>query len=826
MKTKSTFQKTFLPHIVAISIFILLPAIYFPSMFEGKTLSQSDVDNYKSIAQEIIDYRKETGEEPLWTNSLFGGMPAYFINMRSPNNILTKINKYLTFHKGRPAIHIFLYMLGFYLLLMLFGINPWLGIIGAIAYGFSSYFFIILEPGHITKAIALGYMPVIIGGVYYAFRKDVFTGAVITAVFLGLQLLANHLQITYYTFLILLIFGIFEIISVIKSQHFTRFTKAMGALIIAAILAVSANIVTIWSAMEYSEYSIRGGSELTSNMDDRTGGLDKTYATNWSYGIDETFNLLIPNFKGGASNILMADRDSETFQFLSQNGGPQQAAQIINQNAYFFTQYWGTQPGTSGPVYIGAVIVFLFVFGLFFVRGTIKWWMFSVVVVSILLSWGSNFMFLTELFLDYFPGYNKFRTVSMILVMAELAMPLLAVLALKKLIFEKYSKDDFLKAWKYSLYVVGGIALLFTLFPGLSNLDSPKDSILIDQGAGDLVSAIIEDRAALLRKDAFRSLVFVLLSAGLLYAYYLKKIKLTYLYIGLGLLILVDLWPVNKRYLNEDNFVRKSVSETPFQPTQADLQIMQDTSLYYRVLDLSQGSPMNSGRASFFHKSLGGYHGAKMRRYQELYDEHLSSNMNKDVLDMLNTKYIIQRNQENGQIFASIRRSNLGNAWFVSDYLPVDNADEEIKAVGNIDPSSELVVDKKFLNQIEDHTYVEDSMAFIRLTDYAPNRLKYEYQTDSWQLAVFSDIYYPKGWEVTINGEQIDHFRANYLLRALPVPPGIGNITFEFKPKPFFLGKKIALITSIVMVILLIVMVFRLLGLSNYLPFSKTKSIS
>ena len=822
MKTKSTFQKAILPHIIAISVFILLPCIYFPSMFEGKTLSQSDVSHYKGMSKEIIDFREETGEEPLWTNSMFSGMPAYLISMRSPNNILTKLNRILTFHSARPAIHIFLYMLGFYLLLLLFGINPWLGIIGSIAYGFSSYFFIILEPGHITKAMAIGYMPVIVGGVYYAFRKDAFTGAVITAIFLGLQLVANHLQITYYTFLVLLIFGVFEIVNVIKSKHFTRFTKAMGALIIGAILAVGTNIVSMWTVLEYSEYSMRGGSELTSNIDDKTSGLDKTYATSWSYGIDETLNLLIPNFKGGASNILMADRDSETFQFLAQNGGPQQAAQIINQNAYFFTQYWGTQPGTSGPVYIGAVVIFLFVFGLFFVRGTVKWWMFAVVVVSILLSWGNNFMFLTDLFLDHFPGYNKFRTVSMILVMAELAMPLLGILAIKKLVFEKYNKIEFLKAWKYSLYIVGGIALLFSLFPGLSNLSSPKDNILIEQGARDLVGAIIEDRAALLRKDAFRSLVFVLLAAGLSYAYYLKKIKLTYFYVGLGLLILVDLWPVNKRYLNEDNFVRKNVKEAAFQPMQADLQIMQDTTLYYRVLDLSQGSPMNSARASYFHKSIGGYHGAKMRRYQELYDEYLSNNLNQDVLDMLNTKYIIQRNEENGQVFASIRRSNMGNAWFVSDYQMVDNADEEIKTVGNIDLSNELVVDKRFAQQIEEQTYSEDPLAFIRLTEYAPNRLEYEYQTDSWQVAVFSDIYYPKGWDAYINNKKVDHFRANYILRGLVVPPGSGTITFEFKPKSYFTGGIIALISSIILVILVLILLYRQTGLKKYMVFRKS----
>jgi hypothetical protein len=552
------------PHLTALIIFILLPILYFPSMFQGKELNQSDMREYKGMSKEIIDFREKTGEEPLWTNSMFSGMPAYFISMRTRTNILGKVNKILTYQKARPAIHIFLYMLGFYILLLLFGINPWLGIVGGIAFGFSSYLFIILEPGHLTKAMALGYMPMIIGSVYYTFKKNIFTGAVLTSLFAGLQILVNHLQITYYTLLILLVFGCFELIEVIKNKSYNHFSKVIGSLILAVILSVSLNIVSLWSVKDYSKYSLRGPSELTHNSDDQTSGLDKSYATNWSYGLGETFNLLIPNFKGGASGILMAGRDSETFKFLSRSSGsPQQAAQVINQNAYFFTQYWGDQPGTSGPVYIGAVVVFLFVFGMFFVKGRLKWWLFSVVVFSILLSWGKNFMFLTDFFLDYFPGYNKFRTVSMILIMTEFAMPFLAILALNKLLYGEFTKKEFFTALKNSLYIVGGLALIFSLLPNLSNLSSPKDAILAQQGAIDLVNAIQKDRAALLRKDAIRSLVFVLLTVILLYSLYKKKIKPSYFIAAIGLLILSDLWPVNKRYLNEDNFVKKSQGGYP-----------------------------------------------------------------------------------------------------------------------------------------------------------------------------------------------------------------------------------------------------------------------
>lgn len=792
------------PHIVAIFIFIIIPSLYFPPMFQGKDLSQSDIRGYQGMAREIKDYKEETGKVALWTNSMFGGMPAYLIEMKMPNNILIKVYRIFSFQEGRPVIHIFLYMLGFYILLLLFGINPWLGIVGAIAYGFSSYFFIILEPGHITKAIALGYMPMIIGSVYYTFRKDFLLGAVLTSIFVGLQLIANHLQITYYTLMILIVFGIFELIKIIKNNTYTRFVRAISALIVAVIISVSVNIVNFWSVIDYSKYSLRGPTELTENEEDQTTGLSKTYVTDWSYGIGETFNLLIPNFKGGASSILMADRDSKTFDYLAKNSGPQNAVQIINQSAYFFTQYWGKQPGTSGPVYIGAVVIFLFVFGMFFLRGPIKWWMFAVVVLSILLSWGKNFMFLTELFLDYFPGYNKFRTVSMTLVMAELAMPLLAILAVNKMLFGEYKKKELLTALKNSLYIVGGITLLFALFPNISDLSSHKDEMLIEQGARDLVNVMREDRADLLQQDAFRSLIFVLLGAGLVYIYSLKKMKHVTFYVALGLLILIDLWPVNKRYLNDDNFVSERVSETPYQPTPADLEILKDKTLSYRVFDLSVGNPISSSRASYFHKSVGGYHGAKIRRFQEVYDRHIKGEYDPEVLDMLNTKYIIRRDPSSGQPMAVQRPTHLGNAWFVSDYEIVENADEEIARLGTVDPSSTVLIDKRYELYVEGIEIRKDEEASIELVDYAPNRLEYEFSTNTTQIAVFSEIYYPRGWEASVNGEEVSHFRVNYLLRGLTVPEGKGTIVFEFRPDSFYIGAKIAFAGSIIIILMVI----------------------
>jgi len=801
-------SRTFLPHVVAILLFIIIPSIYFSPMYQGKVLNQSDTRGYQGMVKEVDDYKKETGKDVFWTNSMFGGMPTYLIKTRMPNNILIKVHRIFTFQSGRPVVHIFLYMFGFYVLLLLFGFNPWLGIVGALMYGFSSYFFIILEPGHITKAIALGYMPMVIGSVYYAFRKEMIIGGVLTSIFVGLQLIANHLQITYYTILILLIFGIFELVAAIREKYLARFFKTIGVLLVAVMISASINIVNFWSVMDYTDYSLRGPSELTHDPENRTTGLDKSYALSWSYGIEETLNLLIPNFKGGTSAALIVTEDSKSADVIIRNYG-QQTNQFINNFQSLLRQYWGTQPGTSGPVYIGAVVVFLFVFGMFFIRGRVKWWLFSVVVLSILLSWGSNFSFLSELFLDYFPGYNKFRTVSMTLVMAELAMPLLAVIAVSKLMKGDYEKQEFIKSLKYSLYVVGGIALFFGLFPNASTLSAPNDEILREYVPGQLISALEEDRANLLRKDAFRSLAFVLITGGLIYLYSIKKIKTNILLGALGLLLLIDLWPVNKRYINDENFVNKRAAETAFQPYQADLQILQDTSMYYRVYDITPGDPFASSRASYFHKSVGGYHGAKMRRFQEVYDFHLKIDQSErdidpDILDMLNTKYLIRRSPENGQPEALRRTTNLGNAWFVSNVKIMEDADQEIDSLGTFDPATEALVDKRFLDELGEQDFRPDSLSFIELTSYAPDRLEYRYQTSKRQLAVFSDIYYSRGWIAKVNGNEVPYLRANYILRSMPLGPGEGSIVFEFRPDAYHVGAKIAFAGSALVVLMVL----------------------
>ena len=799
MKNKIVSALT--PHFLAIIAFIVISSVYFTPVFEGKSLEQSDVQGYLGMSKEIRDFREKTHEEPLWTNSMFSGMPAYLISMRQPGQLLSYLNGLLTSYPTRPVCFIFLYMLGFYILLQLFGLNTWLSFAGGIAYGFSSYLFIILEPGHITKAMALGYLPMIIGAVYYAYKKNALPGAALTSLFLGLQLLANHLQITYYTLIILLFFGAFEAVRCIKEKMIRKFLKTTGLLIVAAFLAIGMNSTALWTVLEYSKYSMRGPSELTHNAEDKTQGLDRSYATAWSYSKEETFNLLIPNFKGGSSGKIFGV-DSNIFKYLSSKYGSQSAVSAFNQNPGIFTQYWGEQPGTAGPVYIGASLIFIFVLGLFLLRGPLKWWLFSITVFAILLSWGRHFMFLTNLFLDYFPLYNKFRTVSMILIIAEFAIPLFSIYTIYQLINEKFNPKEFKKAIAYALGIVGGICLIFALAPGLSDLTGQVDDMLKTQGYGDWIPYLRDDRADLLRKDAFRSLIIVLVTSGIVFLLWSKKLNLKTFYILLPLILLIDLWPVNKRYLNDDQFVPKRNMENPFIANEADKVILKDKELYFRVFDRTPGDPFSSTRAAYFHKSIGGYHGAKIRRYQDLIERYISGG-NENVLDMLNTKYLIISNQQTGNPIPVTRSTMLGNAWFVPSYKVVENANEEIAALEDLDPKNMLIVDKSFENNLAGRQFNTDSSNFIRLKTYAPNRLKYDYQASTDQLTVFSEVYYPEGWKLYIDGKETPCFRANYILRAAVIPSGKHEAEFVFRPKSYFTAGKISLASSIILILVL-----------------------
>ncbi|HCC71039.1 MAG TPA: hypothetical protein DEQ09_07815, partial [Bacteroidales bacterium] len=762
--------------------------------------------------KEIQDHRNEFNEEPLWTNSMFGGMPAYLISTYYPGNIFKPV--YDLFRSpGIPIAPILLLMLGFYIMLLSFRVNPWLSLLGSIAYGFSSYFFIILAAGHNTKAMALAYMAPLIGSIVYAYRRDRITGSILTAIFLTLQLIANHLQITYYTFIIVLIFGIVELVHSIKTNKLPDLMKTTLMLAGAAIIALSINFANLYVTFEYGKYSMRGKSELSTDPEDKTSGLDRSYATNWSYGIDETLTLLIPNMKGGATQPF--DRNSETVKALRQNN----AAQYI-QGIF---QYWGTQPNTSGPVYVGSIIFLLFIMGLVLIKGPYKWWLLAATVISVLLAWGKNFMFFTNLFFDFFPGYSKFRAVTMILVIAEFCMPLLGILALNRILNQEIKKPELIKAIKIGLGITGGILLLILLFPGLAgSFISPNES----QFPEWLKASLIADRKEMLRTDALRSLIFVIAATTTIYFMYIKKIKGIHAVIILVLLVVIDMWPVNKRYLNNDDFVRQKEADRTFTPTAADNYILRDTSVY-RVLNLTV-STFNDGKTSYLHHSVGGYHGAKIRRYQDLIDHCMGieiSNFTNELskltsadqieplykelnaLNMLNTKYIII-NPDSPPL---VNSSALGNAWFVESYHLAQNPDKELEAVNAIDPANEAVFNVKYQDRLSRIKFDSTAQGNIDLVSYRANKLIYNYESPVPRLTVFSEIYYPAGWKAYIDGEPVDHFRANYILRAMIIPDGKHEIIFRFDPASYKTGNRVSLIGSILLYILIAASVYFLI---------------
>jgi len=814
------------PYLIAILAFFIIASIYFIPVFQGKSLRSHDTLTWKGMSKEVIEYRDKTGGEALWTNSMFGGMPAYLISVQYKMNLIKYIPNILHINHENPHMIVFLYFLGFYILLLAFKVNPWLALVGSLAYGFSSYFIIILDAGHITKAIALGYMPAIIAGAYLAFtRKKILLGASIFGLFMALQLLTNHFQIAYYTFWILLFYGIYLLIdnfntrkkeeSVVK-QVIVPLVKPFAALLVALIFAMLSNFTSIYLTYEYGKDSMRGKSELTiSDQKNETSGLDKKYATAWSYGKAETFNLFIPNLVGGSS-VGSLDEDSEVYKFLSQNG-IQGANQIVQQ----LPLYWGTQSSTSGPVYLGAVVVFLFVFGMFFLKNSIKWWFFAVSIFAILLSWGENFMPLTEFFLDHVPMWNKFRVPSMILVMVELMFPLLGILAINELLTDKFDKKHFQKSLFISVGITGGLALIFIVMSGaFFDFVGLRDADLKASGWNDdLLNALQKDRQSLLVADALRSLVLVLVSATFIWFYAAKKLSTEVFIALLGVAILFDLWTVDKRFVHNDKFVKDHKNEQAWPMTAADGQILKDTDPDFRVLNLAV-DPFNDASTSYYHKSIGGYHGAKMKRYQELIEygiypeiqniytvfknqpsaEILDSTFRvQNVLNMLNMKYLIY----NGDAQPLLNRNANGNAWFVNEIKIVENADQEITSLSTINTKTTALVDKRFEKQLANFKASPDSSARISLIEYQPNQLKYKSSSKSEQIAVFSEIYYDKGWTVSLNGKPAEYFRTNYVLRGMIIPAGENEIEFTFKPKMYSTGNIITLISSFILLLFL-----------------------
>ncbi len=788
--------KKALPHVVAVVVFLVITLAYFsPMIFDGKQLRQGDILQSNGSSKEIIDYREKTGKEALWTNSVFSGMPAYQISVKYPNNWTAYLSTILSLGIPSPAYMIFVALLCFYIMLLCFGVNPWLSIAGAIAYGLSTYFLVALGAGHNTKIRALAYLPLVIGGLYLAYsRKKIWLGMLITCLALALQIRTGHLQITYYTAIIVLIFMILELVRIIRDKQYSGFVKASAAMIVAVVLAVGVNITSMLLTMEYTPYSTRGASELTDETGDQTKGLDKSYIlNNYSYGISETMNLFIPYFSGGPLSVEAAKK-SELYDVLVKQGQPKAQAEMLAQH---FT-YWGGQDGgTSGPVYIGAVMIFLFVLGLFVVKGQLKWWLVTATILSILLAWGKHFEMFSNLFIDTFPMYNKFRTVSMILVIAEFTIPLLGILAVKELLSDELTNLDKQKALKKAFFITGGVALFFTIFPGLFfSFEAVSDANLPDW----LIVPLHDTREAVLRNDAFRSLLFVTGMAAVLWFAVRGKLKFAPTCALLAVLILVDLWAVDKRYLNDNSFKPKGVNIA--RPTQADLAILQDKSPDYRVMNTTV-STFNDATTSFFHKSIGGYHGAKMKRYQELIEHHISPG-NMAVLNMLNTKYFIVADEKQQQPIAQQNPGALGNAWPVASIKWVDNADVEIAALKGFDPAKEAVVDKRFEPAFEGFTPRHDSTASITLVSYEPNHLIYNYESQIPQMVVFSEIFYDKGWNAYIDGELTPHVRANYVLRAMAIPAGKHEIVFKFEPKSYALGEKISLAGSICIVLLIL----------------------
>lgn len=820
-----TNLRSLTPHLVALLLFIVIAFAYFLPVIEGKELVAHDTDSWRSMAQETIEYNKSHDDVTLWTNSMFGGMPNYQISMVQPNNVLQYVEKVIMSFP-RPVSNVFLYLICFYILLLSFGLKPWQAIAGAIGFTFASYNFIVIAAGHNSKAITIAYVAPLIGAVFLAFREKRFLGAVLTAFFLSLAIRANHIQILYYTLIILFFFAIVEFIFSIREKKFPDFLKSAGVLIIAAIIAVGMNATSLLTTYEYSHYTMRGKSNgLTADTQSSQHGLNKEYITQWSYGVDETLTLLIPDFMGGASTGKLSMK-SETAGHLKNLGVPDgQIKQIVTQ----LPLYRGTQPGTSGPVYLGAIVIFLFVLSFFVVDKKLKWWLVPMIILTMMLSWGKNFMPLTDFFIDYVPMYNKFRAVSMTLFATGFGIALLAFLAMKEVYEGNISKEKLTKSITVSALITGGICLVFALVPSLAgSFVSPQDA----QFQGDyafLKDTLPLDRQSLLRSDAFRSLVFIILGAFVLWSFVKGFLKKNVSIALLAFFILIDLFPVAKRYLNDDNFESKRPTQL-VQKTPADEAILQDKS-QFRILDATVDI-FNDATPSYFHKNIGGYHAAKLRRYQELINMQLTGEIGKlfgafgsattaesitpvfdslRVMNMLNMKYVIY----NKQAPPLVNPYHNGNAWFVNNIRIAQDANEEMNLLGEIDTRHELVIDKSLATALPSKI-TPDSTAKISLKSYAPNHLIYSVDTKTDQVAVFSEIYYDKGWKATIDGKEVPYTRVNYLLRAMPLKAGSYDVEFRFAPGSYSTGNLLALISSVLLII----------GLATYLFlfFRKKKS--
>lgn len=796
--------KKIAPHLVVVLIFIITALLYFSPVLSGKKMFQSDIQQYRGMAKEQMDFRAATGEEPYWTDAAFGGMPTYQLGAKYPFNWIKSLDLSIRF-LPRPADYLFLYFIGFYVLLLVLKLDWKYAGLGALAFGLSSYLIIILGVGHNAKAHAIAYMPLVLSGILLTFRKKYIWGFILTTVAMALEIVANHVQMTYYLMLLVLVLGVAYLIDAFRKNELPHFFKSVGILVLAVVLAIGTNAASLMATSEYSAFSTRGKSDLTINPDGTpktdVGGLDKEYINQYSYGISETLDLFIAGLYGG-SNSEPYDKDSAFTEFLLQQGVP--PAQVESIFGQFGLYYWGSQPGVSGPAYLGAVVVFLFVLGIFMVKGRLKWWLLGGTILSLLLSFGSNLSWFTDLWIDYFPLYNKFRAVTSIQVIAELCVPVLAVFGLYKILQKTEAKEDKLKALKWTTGITGGLSLIILLFNGsLFSFAGGNDAYYIQNFGMDFISAVKEDRKSLLVNDTLKTLILVLIAAGLIWFYIKQKVSEIQVILVMAILIVFDLVQVDRRYVNTENFMAARLVEQPFQASEADKQILQDTSRY-RVFEQRIG--LNGARTSYFHNSIGGYHGAKPARLQELAEFYLYQG-NIQPLNLLNVKYIISQDEEGAEQVQQNPQAN-GNVWFVQNVKVVPDADAEILALDSLNTLQTAVIQERYANELPRNIFPQDSTDNISLVEHQPNYLKYQSSAQEAKLAVFSEVYYPDGWNVYIDGEPSTYFKADYILRAMMVPEGEHTIEFKFEPQVVKTGSTISLASNILLLLIILGGVF------------------
>ncbi|MFC3561603.1 YfhO family protein [Pedobacter jamesrossensis] len=807
-------------HLAIIAIFVVICFAYFSPVLQGKAPMQGDVLQAKAMQKEIMDVKEATGKGPLWTNQMFGGMPAYQIWVQYPLNITTYGIDVIKGVFPDPVGTVLLYLLGAYLLFCVLKVNPWLAAAGAVAFAFTSYNFIIIAAGHSNKALAIGFFAPILASIILTLRGRYLVGGSLLALFMALEIRSNHIQMTYYLFIALFILGCIELYHAKKAKQLPAFGKSVAFIFGGIFLAVLVNAGTLWTTYEYGNETIRGKSNLTTDKAEPANGLDKAYAYQWSQGVGESFTFLVPNLYGGASGGAL-DPKGEFVKIL-QDGtvsnalGPiygentGQAVNAIAQNVG--SQYWGDKPGTSGPYYFGSIICLLFVFGLFIVKHRWKWWVLGTSVLLLLLSFGSNFPLVSDLFFNYLPGYNKFRAVESILAVVGLLVPLLAILAIKEAQDGAYDQKYLVKRLTWSAAITGGFALIIviapTVFFGFRSSNQGEVTAWLNQITQNnaaltakITDAIVADRVSLARADALRTLLFVAIGFGLIWAFITKKMNMQLVFGLLALAVLIDLWQVDRRYLNNQNFVNKSDLTDHYKARDVDNFISADKDPNFRVFDLTLGDPFKSAETSYFHKTVGGFHSARLKRFQELVDNQLTKSINQDVLDMLNTKYIITQDQQTGSYKMQRNATACGNAWFVESVQYVKNSDEEMKAISSFDAKKEAIVDQSYKGLMDSKILGTGQEGFIKLTNYTPDHLTYEYSTAKDVIAVFSEIYYNKGWKMYIDGVEKPYFRADYVLRAAQLEAGNHKLEFIFHPTSYYVGENISLAGSILLVV-------------------------